>query len=135
MSALKSRKNDPRNDDYTEMLLSYVKLYIFVEEKDIQPLKRFALTQFHKMLSIFEIILESTRNLTTTIRYAYEQTVRLSDEKKVMKKALYKYVDCMMIKLNRCERFSSFSVRIRTSWKIFVKKFDRYCVTRTNELF
>lgn len=85
-STPKPRKNDPRNDDYTEVFLLHAKLYNFAEEKDIEPLKRFALAQLHKTFFIFEITFESTQDLTTTIRYANEHTVRLSNEKKTMKK-------------------------------------------------
>lgn len=134
MSAPEPRKNDAHNEDHTEVLLSHVKLYIFAEEKDIQPLRRFALAELHKTLSIFVITPESTRDLTTTIRYAYEHTVRLLNAKEAMREVLSRYVGCMIDKLVAVKDFQALLSQIQEFAEDFCEEVDRYFVKRTNEL-
>lgn len=49
------RANNDASEEYTDVFLSYARLYVFAERWDIQPLKRLALKNLYETLSSFTL--------------------------------------------------------------------------------
>ena len=68
------RRNQKRNENYTEVFLSHARLYVFAEKYDIQPLKTLALEELQAVLGIFDLYTERTGDIIALIRYVYANT-------------------------------------------------------------
>lgn len=103
--AFSPRKNDAQSEDFTRVLLSHVKLYVFADEKDVQELKRLALHQLHQTLSHFDSTPQSVQELVPMIEYVYEHTRQPSNSKEPMRLMVSTFVGSIMDKLVTAEGF------------------------------
>lgn len=74
------RANVSAWEDYTEVFLSHVRVYMFAEKYDIQPLKRLALQDLHETMARFTLWPECVEDVVALIRLAYTETSRLKCE-------------------------------------------------------
>lgn len=95
----KPRANTTPSEDYTDVFLSHARLYVFAEQFDIQPLKRIALKNLHKTLSVFTIWRECILDIVALIRYVYDNTSKPLNEAEPMRHMLMQLVAVAMEKL------------------------------------
>ena len=69
-----TRANREAHEDYTEVLLSHARLYVFAEKYDIQPLKTLALEELHSTLAIYTLYPQRTGDIVALLRYVYANT-------------------------------------------------------------
>ena len=70
--------------------------YVFVEEFDIQPLKRLALKILHQTLAIFNLWPECVGDIVTLTRFVYDKTSEPVNEAEPMRSMLKQYTGCEM---------------------------------------
>ena len=66
--------NRKPSEDYTETLLSHVRVYVFAEKFDIHLLRRLALEELHATLATFTLHRVRTRDIIELLRYSYANT-------------------------------------------------------------
>lgn len=89
------------NEDYTEILLSHARLYVFAEKYDIQPLKKLSLQKLRCTLANYTLFPERVGDITTLIRYVYANTPETIDEIEDIRTMLAHYVGIEMETLMR----------------------------------
>ncbi len=90
------RSNKHPQEDYTEVLLSHARLYVFAEKYDIQPLKRLSGQKFHHTLAIYTLYPERVGDITTLLKYVYANTSETIDGVEDIRMMLAHYVGTEM---------------------------------------
>ena len=93
------------NEDYTNVFLFHVKLYIFVKKYDIQTLRTLTLENLYNVLTIFTLYKERIENIITTLRYVYANSRKLIDGIEDLRTLLKLYVRYEMDTLMEDEGF------------------------------
>lgn len=90
------RSNTHPQEDYTEVLLSHARLYVFAEKYDIQPLKKLARQKLQHTLAIYTLYPERVRDITTLLKYVYANTAETIDGVEDIRTMLAHYVGTEM---------------------------------------
>ena len=69
-----SRSNKNQTENYFEIFFEHARLYVFVDEYDIQSLKFFAMKKLHTNLIVFILHQQRTNDIVSLLRYIYEKT-------------------------------------------------------------
>ena len=86
------RPNQASNEDYTEVILSHARVYVFAEKYDIEKLKALALDELHGTLQNFDLYPERTGDIIALLRYVYANTGEPVDGVEDMRTVLKDYV-------------------------------------------
>ena len=109
-----ARHNTTKDQDFTEVFLSHAKLYVFAEEKVIQPLKTLALEELHATLAAFDLHDCRTGDVLSLIEYVYENTSQLKrDQWEDLREVLADYMSWQMETLMKDEDFRSLAVTMK----------------------
>ena len=68
------RSNKDQAENYFEVFLEHARLYVFVDEYDIQSLKVLAMKELHTSLTVFTLYQQRTGDIVSLLRYIYEKT-------------------------------------------------------------
>lgn len=83
-------------EDYTEVLLSHARLYVFAEKYDIQPLKKLSRQKLQHTLAIYTLYPERVGDITTLLKYVYANTSETIDGIEDIRTMLAHYVGTEM---------------------------------------
>lgn len=92
------------NADYTEVFLCHAKVYVFADEKDVQPLRILALEELRAALSVFTLHEARMGDIMALVSYAYENTYYAGDKLRAL---LGEYMTLEASKLMRNESFKA----------------------------
>ncbi len=90
------RSNMHPQEDYTEVLLSHARLYVFAEKYDIQHLKRLSRQKLQHTLAIYTLYPERVGDITTLLKYVYANTSETIDGVEDIRTMLAHYVGTEM---------------------------------------
>ena len=90
------RSNRHPQEDYTQVLLSHARLYVFAEKYDIQPLKKLSHQKLQHTLSIYTLYPERVGDITTLLKYVYANTAETIDGTEDIRTMLAHYVGTEM---------------------------------------
>ena len=90
------RSNMHPREDYTEVLLSHARLYVFAEKYDIQPLKKLSRQKLQHTLAIYTLYPERVGDITTLLKYVYANTSETIDGIEDIRTMLAHYVGTEM---------------------------------------
>lgn len=90
------RSNIHPQEDYTEVLLSHARLYVFAEKYDIQPLKKLSRQKLQHTLAIYTLYPERVGDITTLLKYVYANTSETIDGIEDIRTMLAHYVGTEM---------------------------------------
>lgn len=93
------RANTKASEDYTNVLLSHTRLYVFAEKYDIGSLKRLTLQNLHQTLAAFTLWPECVDDVVTLLRFAYGHTSKPEGGSEPMRVMLSRYIGYEMDKL------------------------------------
>lgn len=92
-----ARKNENKNEDYTDVFLAHARLYVFANNYLIYDLKTLALENLHETLKCFQLYSHRTQDIISLIHYVYQNTKILDDgEIEPMRAILVEYVSFEM---------------------------------------
>ena len=74
-----ARKNENKNEDYTDVFLGHARLYVFADKYLIYDLRTLALENLHETLKNFQLYFQRTSDIISLIHYVYENT-KIPDE-------------------------------------------------------
>jgi hypothetical protein len=69
-----TRANRGEHENYIEVFLSHVRLYVLAEKYDIEALGTLALEELHTILAIYTLYRCRTRDIIALLRYVYANT-------------------------------------------------------------
>lgn len=98
-------ENSTPSEDFTAVFLSHARVYVFAEQYDIQPLKRFALNTLYTTLKTFQLWPENVGDLVALIRFVYENTLKPDNKVEPMRNMLMLFVGCQMGELIEVDGF------------------------------
>ena len=87
----KVRRNREACEDYTEVFLCHARLYVFAEKYDIRPLRKLALHKLQRTLSVFIVYKDRIGDLTSLIRYSYDNTSDLENSSEPLRDMISQY--------------------------------------------
>ena len=88
------RRNQGEHEDYTEVFLCHVYLYVFADKYDIQPLKILALEELHATLNVFTLYSERVKDVVTLLQYVYANAPEQANETEDLRTLMRQYVEC-----------------------------------------
>ena len=68
------RPNQHPGEDYTDVFLSHVQLYVFADKYDIQSLRLLASEELHATLAVYTLYPARTGDIVALLRYVYRNT-------------------------------------------------------------
>ena len=86
------RPNQCPEEDYTDVFLSHVQLYVFADKYDIEKLKVLALEELHATLAIYTLHLARTGDIVTLLRYVYRNTGQSDGSEEDLRQMLKTYI-------------------------------------------
>lgn len=77
------RANQDPSEDYSEVLLSHARVYVFAEKYDIQPLKNMALSYLHQTLAAFILYPERVGDIVALLSYTFDDNTANEDNEEL----------------------------------------------------
>lgn len=105
------RPNHHPEEDYTDVFLSHVQLYVFADAYDIQPLRVLALEELHATLAIHTLYPERTGDIIALLRYVYANTRKLREGVEDVRNLVTQYVGYEMGMLIRDPAFGDLIIK------------------------
>ena len=99
------RPNQNLKEDYTQVFLSHVRLYVFADKYDIQRLKVLALEELHATLAVYNLYHKRTGDIIALLRYVSGNICEREQSNEGMRKLMKQYVGCEMDTLVGDEEF------------------------------
>ena len=103
--AFQARRNHDPCENYIEVFLCHVRLYVFGDKYDIGSLKRLSLHKLHQTLVGFTLYDERVENIVDLIRYSYSNTADLLGSIDDMRLLIIHYAACVVEDLIRNTKF------------------------------
>ena len=105
--SIQPRKLQESCEDYTEVFLCHVQLYVFAEKYDIDPLRRLSLHKLQRTLAGYTLYDERVGDVVELIRYSYSNTTDHSGHTDDLRSLVTHYAACMIEDLARRAEFRS----------------------------
>lgn len=99
------RPNEGPCEDYSDVLLSHAKIYVFADKYDIPALRSLALHNLHETLVTFTLYTESVPDIAILFRYVCENTPERDDCIDQLRALVIEYVACYVEKMTSNEVF------------------------------
>lgn len=88
------RQNWDAHDDYSEVFLCHVYLYVFADKYDIQPLKILALEELHATLVKYTLYPERVQDIVRLLHYVYANAPEQANKTEDLRTMMKQYVEC-----------------------------------------
>lgn len=99
-----ARANQDPSEDYSEVLLSHARVYVFADKYDIQPLKKLALSYLHQTLAVFTLYPERVGDIVALLSYTFDDNTANEDNEE-LRVLVMKYLEFEMDVLLEVDEF------------------------------
>lgn len=102
-----ARKNRESCEEYTDVFLSHARVYVFAEAYNVQQLRYVALQKLQRTLAGFTLYEERTGDITTLLRYVYENTAEHKHELDDLRSLVIHFAACNIETIAQDESFKN----------------------------
>jgi hypothetical protein len=90
--AAPARHNQETSEDYTEVFLCHVRMYVFAEKYDIEPLMIYAKKSLHETLAVFNLYQDRIPDVLALVRYVLENTTSRPGDQDNLRSVVARYI-------------------------------------------